>query len=353
MNKKQALALAKSLQAQAGQLVDFLDKEVNPPVPADPRVEIISRYLNGQGKVIIDAAREARLSLADACALVEQESKGRNIFEIGTPPEPWDGAPVTNPLVDRMIARPGYKTYDAQMWGVGLVQLTWPDYVISAHGRPGGAASPANQLAVGFGLLRGYLGRYPRERAFASYNAGERGWMNGRAYAAQVMAKARVWEERLGEDEPTDPDKPWIKIQAREEWSRGAGPYVAAHPTHYDLRPDVLRLAEKYINLPRFYKKVSANTYKGHPPGWEQYERVSVDFWAWEGRGFELADDLQEALTETIYDDPAPPLVEWMISNSRMWVRDGKGWRPAPVGPPDSDPKHGKHIHVSWRLEEG
>jgi hypothetical protein len=70
MNKKQALALAKSLQAQAGQLVDFLDKEVNPPVPADPRVEIISRYLNGQGKVIIDAAREARLSLADACALV-------------------------------------------------------------------------------------------------------------------------------------------------------------------------------------------------------------------------------------------------------------------------------------------
>lgn len=86
MNNKEALALAKKLQADAGLLVAHLDELVNPPVPADPRIEIISRHLNGQGAVIIEAAKRARLSLSDACALVEQESRGRNIFEESTPP---------------------------------------------------------------------------------------------------------------------------------------------------------------------------------------------------------------------------------------------------------------------------
>ncbi len=352
MNDKEALALARQLQAKTRDLVAYLDEKVNPPTPPDPRVEIISQRLSGMGAVIIQAAKDARLSLADACALVEQESKGRNIFEIGTPPEPWDGAPVTNELLDKMIARPGYKAYNAQMWGVGLVQLTWPDFVISAHKKPGGGEKPLNQLSVGFNLLRSYLGKYPRERAIASYNAGEGNWMAGRAYASQFMAKASAWEDRLGDEQPDDPDKPWIKVEARDEWGTGSGPYVAQYPTHYNLDPDVKRLAEKYINLPRFYRKVSANTYVKHPPAAPR-ERRSVDFWGWEGRGVPLGDDLQLELTETIFDDPSPPLIDWIISNGKMWVRDGQGWRPSPSGPAGSDAGHYNHIHVTYRIEGG
>jgi hypothetical protein len=251
-----------------------------------------------------------------------------------------------------MIARPGYKTYNAPMWGVGLVQLTWPDFVIAAHKRPGGLENPLNGCVVGFSLLRGYLGKYPRERAIASYNAGEPQWWNGKAYAQAVMAKARVWEERLGEDEPVDPEKPWIKVEAKEEWSKGAGPYVAQYPTHYDLDLDVKRLAEKYINLPRFYREVSANSYEKHPPANPRPKR-SVDFWGWKGRGVPLDDVLQRELTDIIFDDPAPPLIDWIISNGRMWVRDGNGWRDAPGGAAGSDSGHFNHIHVTYRFEGG
>ncbi len=349
MNDKEALALARQLQAKSRDLVAYLDQKVNPPTPPDPRVEIISRYLNGQGALIISAAREARLALADACALVEQESGGKNIFGCDAG-GPFCHEPVTRELVQRLINQKGYKTGDAPMQGVGLTQLTWFSFVLSAEER-GGAHLPINQCLVGFNLLRSYLQKYPRERAIASYNAGEGNWMAGRAYAAQLMQKSKVWEERLGEEEPTDPDKPWIKVEARPEWSKGGGPYVAAHPTHYDLRSDVKRLAEKYINLPRFYKKVSANTYVGHPPGWEQYEHVSVDFWDWEGRGVPLDEELHKELAEIIFDDPSPPLIQWIITDRRMWARDGNGWRPAPAGPPDSDAPHDHHIHVSYRLE--
>jgi hypothetical protein len=349
MNDKQALALAKSLQAQAGDLVDYLNEKVNPPVPADPRVEIIGKYLNGQGRVIIDAAKEARLALSDACALVEQESGGKNIFGCDAG-GPFCHEPVTRELVQRLINQRGYRSGNAPMQGVGLTQLTWYVFVLQAEER-GGAHLPFNQCVVGFNLLRSYLQRYPRERAIASYNAGEGNWMAGRAYAQQVMAKAKVWEGRLGEDEPTDPDKPWIKVGPENGWSKGAGIYVSNYPTHYDLRPDVKKLAEKYINLPRFYRKVSANTYTKHPPANPNYERVSVDFWDWKGRGHPLDDELQSELTEIIFDDPTPPLIQWLISNGKMWVRDGQGWRPAPPGAPDSDAPHNNHIHVSYRLE--
>jgi hypothetical protein len=347
MNDKEALALARQLQAKTKDLVAYLDEKVHPPTPPDPRVEIISQRLNGMGSVIISAAKEARLSLADACALVEVESGGRNIFG-ADPGGPFAHEPVTRELVQRLINQRGYRVGNAPMQGVGLTQLTWYTFVLDAEER-GGAHIPLNQCLVGFNLLRTYLQMYPRERAIASYNAGEGNWMAGRAYAAQFMAKATAWEDRLGDEQPEDPDKPWIKVEANPEWGKGSGPYVAQYPTHYNLDPDVRKLAEKYINLPRFYRKVSANSYVKHPPA-NPRERRSVDFWDWEGRGVPLGDDLQQELTEIIFDDPSPPLIDWIISNGRMWVRDGQGWRPSPSGQAGSDAGHYNHIHVTYRI---
>jgi hypothetical protein len=50
-----------------------------------------------------------------------------------------------------------------------------------------------------------------------------------------------------------------------------------------------------------------------------------------------------------IYHDQYKPNIFWIIWNGRMWVR-GTGWEASPWGPPDSDPRHEKHIHVTYML---
>jgi hypothetical protein len=337
-------AIAKKILAQAP---DKPDEE--PDEPTDPRVAIINKHLKGNGAIIMAACKATGLSFRYGCALVEQESGGDNVFERGTPPAQWDGKPVTNALVDAMIARPGYKTYNAQMWGVGLVQLTWPDFVIQAHNKSGGLELPINGLVVGFGLLADYLRKYPEQRAVASYNAGEGKWTNGIAYANSVMSKAKVWEQRLN-GTPDKGDGKWIDFAPHAEWSKGAGQYVADYPTHYNLRDDVKKLVEKYLNLPKFKGRISACTYHFHPPAIKplgSVEQLSVDFWDWQGRGFPINDELQKDLFDVILKDPDPPYINWTISDGQMWT-DGVGWGPSPGGPPGSDARHDHHIHATF-----
>ncbi len=150
--------------------------------------------------------------------------------------------------------------------------------------------------------------------------------------------------------EPKIEPEPKVEIDFSErsiaEHSAGAGPYVQAHPTHYNFRDDVKRLALKYMNLPRFKGKVWINTYKNHPPGFN-LDSVSFDVWDWKGRGHSLDPQLGRELFEVILDDPSPPLINWTIYNGRMWTVRA-GWMGSPPGPPDSDPRHVNHIHATF-----
>src|SRR4051794_35266680 len=119
----------------------------------DQVIAIIDERLNGQGRVIVEEARRAGLDLAVACALVEQESGGRNIFgcdhgDVGGQP-PYCNQEVTQERVQALIASP-YSN------GVGLTQLTYYAYVDEAE-KLGGAHIPANQCRVGFGIIKDYL----------------------------------------------------------------------------------------------------------------------------------------------------------------------------------------------------
>ena len=138
-----------------------------------------------------------------------------------------------------------------------------------------------------------------------------------------------------------------IVLQPGPEHDPGFGLYVQRHPTHYQFRADVRRLAEKYVNMPKYRGKVWANTYRDHPPGFG-LDAVSVDFWDWSGRAHPLADAVHAALFRTILNDPEPPFIRWAISNGRMWLPPNR-FVAAPVGPPGSDAGHFNHIHVTFQ----
>ena len=132
--------------------------------------------------------------------------------------------------------------------------------------------------------------------------------------------------------------------------------YIDDHPTRFDFRGDVHKAINRVQK--KFPFQTFANTYVGHPPGFGgKYDRVSVDFWGggrkngrYVGyRGKPLAHNLGDRVFRAIFNDKHKPNISWIIWRGRMWVR-GKGWGPAPGGPPDSDAGHYKHIHVTFML---
>jgi hypothetical protein len=184
-------------------------------------IRLVDGHLEGHGKPIVNASASARVSLSLCCALVEQESEGENIFE-QTAPAPYGGQDVTPALVQSMVNRPGYKSGNAQMWGVGLTQLTYYTIVLQANALPGGAASPFNQCKVGFDLLAGYLRQYGGDvaRALAAYNAGPGNIGAGMTYAKQVIARRDKWQKMInaavgiGKDDPTKPKEGTANVLA-------------------------------------------------------------------------------------------------------------------------------------------
>jgi hypothetical protein len=161
------------------------------------QASLIDEYLNGHGQVIAEEAEGAGLGLDLACALVEQESGGRNIFgcdgrNFDEPDEvPFCHARVTAEKVQMLLAN-----IDAggASNGVGLVQLTYPMYIRQAEGM-GGAHRPRFQCRVGFTLLRNLIERYGTRTGLGIYNGGPA--HPNFAYAWDVLEKRNEWRRRL------------------------------------------------------------------------------------------------------------------------------------------------------------
>ena len=122
--------------------------------------------------------------------------------------------------------------------------------------------------------------------------------------------------------------------------------YVRQHPTNYIWRADIEKLTHKLVNMTKFKGKIWINTYFQHPPGWNR-DRTSFDVWAFGGRGANLSPALRREVFSTIFNMEGLPLIWWIISGGGMWTRAG-GWEDAPWGPPDSDPGHFGHVHVTY-----
>jgi cell wall-associated NlpC family hydrolase len=155
-------------------------------------IKIIGRQLRNP-ELILQESRKAGLSLPLACALIEQESHGRNVFghdPTRSIPDEWKGEQVT-------AAR--YRHYKRNrqqglgMQGVGLAQLTWYQYQDRADAL-GGCYRPEVNLRVGFSVLRGHVRVLGLRQGIARYNGSGSA---AQRYADQVLAKLKVWRRRL------------------------------------------------------------------------------------------------------------------------------------------------------------
>lgn len=210
-------AAAETLQSYG---VDAEVLEVGDPPPAPPKPEppakpvdgkaaIIDRYFASTyhgfgpyepiGNIIVEEADRAGLALEAACALVEQESGGRNIFgcdggNVGDRP-PYCRQKCTK---ERMRALIRHIKAGGISNGTSVCQLTYPPFIYEAE-TLGGAHVPRNSMRVGFKLLYSYFSKYGALDGYGSYNAGEGNRASVRnTYSAACINKRNAWAQRLG-----------------------------------------------------------------------------------------------------------------------------------------------------------
>lgn len=139
--------------------------------------------------------------------------------------------------------------------------------------------------------------------------------------------------------------------------------YVDDHPTNFLWAPAVARRVR--IVQQRHPYRTYINTYFDHPPGYGAwpvgfYDDVSFDVWGGGGgaenyagyRGKLLPLHLGNQIFTELFNAPVGPPIDWIIWQGAMWwapTSGGPGWTEAPWGPPDSDPGHYRHIHVTYQ----
>jgi hypothetical protein len=142
--------------------------------------------------------------------------------------------------------------------------------------------------------------------------------------------------------------------------------YVARHPTRYGWREDIeelIRLIYRQFGGP---DEQQMNTYVNHPPNrlengqsiWLKFEtqHISLDVWGPGGRGDPLPLEQHGKIYKFLFNLNGAPDWWWAISRGEMWQRNRDQdlvpqWeghlREPPEGPPDSDPEHVRHMHLT------
>lgn len=354
---------------------------------SDQVIKAIDARLNGIGREILEESERAGLDPALSCAVIQQESNGRNVFghdfgESLPDAPPYSGHPVTKERIQKLINQPGYKSGKAKMNGVGPAQLTWYEFVLQAE-RLGGAHIPRNNCRVAFDLLANYIINNEYMWALELYN-GDDG-KPGSPYANSVAQLHHAWkgilaEARKGTGYPTvwaKPDaKRWLRT-AKGEYIRlsdlpdatmksdkdgwvylskaappakgglrhpGSGPYVERHPTHFNWRADLRELVDEVEA--EYYGQIYICTYRDHPPGWG-LDAVSLDVWDAAGRGAPLDPAIWQEVFDRFFHAKTGPYIRWTISSGEIWT-PSQGWQPWPDTDPASDAAHRKHFHITY-----
>lgn len=162
---------------------------------ADERYARIARRhgISNALRVVQEARREG-VGPATAMALIEKETRGRNVF--GHDPTIFAGA-------GQVTARK-YLAYKEQrgprgqggMQGVGPAQLTY--YTLQdAADREGGCWDPRVNIRIGLRHLRGLIAEHGLREGYRRFNGSGPA---AEAYARDAIAKRAVWQDRFDLD---------------------------------------------------------------------------------------------------------------------------------------------------------
>lgn len=194
--------------ATKAEIIDayFRSKNYFPHVPYVPIGEMLVEEVERMGP--------DGLYLSTACALIEKESGGKNLFgcDAGkTQVAPYCQQEVTRVRVLKLLE---LVNSGGPSNGVGLTQLTWPPFIKEAQ-KMGGAHLPKYQMRVGFRVLNDHIARYGWPSGAGAYNAG--GAFRdtvGKAYGADMARLEREWAARLARADDTrkEPSNPMTKI---------------------------------------------------------------------------------------------------------------------------------------------
>jgi hypothetical protein len=169
----------------------------------------------------LKAAREAKLPVPVACALLEQESEGgANVWghdkdakgNLIFPARPGTVA-VTEPDYREYKRRRGPKG-EGGMQGCGPTQLTWWALQDEAD-KLGGCWKPYPNMLVGFTHLASLIRRNGLRIGFRAYNGSG---AKAERYADQMLAKVEKWEQRL--KVPVEPKPKKVVVNPRDWWKR-------------------------------------------------------------------------------------------------------------------------------------
>lgn len=156
------------------------------------KVIIISSRLSN-GRDIFDAANQVDLDLCIACAFVEQESKGQNIYGHDEGGSHCNGGEVTEENYKDFY----HEVVDLKQKsnGVGPMQITYRGYFPDAQKKKLSLWIPKDNLVYGFTIVKNFLKSKTLNEAAQMYNSGkDNGAPN---YGKSVVNKFNEWEKLL------------------------------------------------------------------------------------------------------------------------------------------------------------
>lgn len=169
---------------------------MKPPV-TKRRIEIASKHL-ANADVAAIACRKAGLPFFVACALLEKESGGRNVYGHD------EGGALSG--FPHPVNAGNYQVFEWLVFdrgqasnGVGPCQITYKGFLSQMEEEGLKPWSPHDNMLFGFRLLKGYFDKHSSwATAGAIFNGGPSPNSKALAYGRDLKRRVDVWHDRLG-----------------------------------------------------------------------------------------------------------------------------------------------------------
>jgi peptidoglycan hydrolase-like protein with peptidoglycan-binding domain len=197
-------------------------------------------------RITVAEAQRAGLRLPIACAMLEKETGGgHNVF--GHDPTIFVGAGKVTKAKYQEYKKRRVASGNRSMQGVGPCQLTWWEFQDEAD-REGGCWRPEINIRVGFRRLAANIKAHGEADGARRYNGTGKA---AEAYSADLLRRAKLWEQRLAGALPATDGVPTHVPDGRQPVRRGDRGPVVAKMTRRLSRLHSPKTGKPYLDGPR------------------------------------------------------------------------------------------------------